>query len=194
MKIKKKKQTRKPSTTLWMVSILSGLIIVFILALIFSQPPKAIPVSGGLMGTEVRIDSADHVVEGSDPGPYYSNPPAGGKHYANDWEAGFYTGDEPDVQVAYPEGYLVHNLEHGYIIFWYNCALSENCEVLKSQIQSVMDEFGSVKLIAFPWADMDTPLTLVSWGRILPLETIDQDIMRQFVQTNRNKAPEPNMP
>jgi hypothetical protein len=194
MKIKKKKQTRKPSTTLWMVSILSGLIIVFILALIFSQPPKTIPVSGGLMGTEVRIDSADHVAEGSDPGPYYSNPPAGGKHYANDWEAGFYTGDEPNVQVTYPEGYLVHNLEHGYIIFWYNCALSENCEVLKSQIQSVMDEFGGVKLIAFPWADMDTPLTLVSWGRILPIETIDQNIMRQFVQTNRNKAPEPNMP
>ena len=22
----------------------------------------------------------------------------------------------------YPEGYLVHNLEHGYVIFWYNCA------------------------------------------------------------------------
>ena len=29
----------------------------------------------------------------------------------------------------FPEGYLVHNLEHGYAIFWYNCDLlsAEEC-------------------------------------------------------------------
>ncbi|MFW9817940.1 MAG: DUF3105 domain-containing protein, partial [Candidatus Thorarchaeota archaeon] len=79
------------------------------------------------------LPESDHVEEGTDPGPYNSEPPTSGRHYAQDLEPGFYEETDPVAQNPYPEGYLVHNLEHGYVIFWYNCMqLSEQaCVDLK---------------------------------------------------------------
>ena len=95
---------------------------------------------------------------------------------------------------AHPEGYLVHNLEHGYVIFWYNCKANPaiNCTDLKKAILNVMDTYGGVKLIAFPWPTLDVPLAMSSWGRIYKLNIPDERLMRQFVTSNRFQAPEPN--
>jgi hypothetical protein len=93
----------------------------------------------------------------------------------------------------YPQGYLVHSLEHGYVIFWYNCkAPNTDCAALKQTIQSVMDATGGTKLIAFPWSDMDVPLAMTSWGRILKFPTPDPALMKRFVERNRYQAPEPD--
>src|SRR3990172_1398671 len=85
-----------------------------------------------------------HIPVDTDPGAYNSDPPASGPHYADELNAGFY--EINDYQ--YPAGYLVHNLEHGYIIFWYNCGLLNEtaCADLKSQIKSVLHEFNNVKV------------------------------------------------
>lgn len=137
-----------------------------------------------------------HVTEGEDPGPYNSNPPTSGPHYANEFNAGFY--DEADVNSLpeYPAGYLVHNLEHGYVIFWYNCDLldEQSCTMLKSQIQSVMDRFNGVKLIAFPWESIEVPVAMTSWGQLGQFEEFDENLATTFVERNRNRAPEPNAP
>lgn len=92
----------------------------------------------------------------------------------------------------HPEGYLVHNLEHGYVIFWYNCQADPtmDCSTLKQQIKSVMNEYGGAKLIAFPWKTLDAPVAMTSWGRLLKLQSVVLDIMRQFVRSNRYQAPE----
>jgi len=146
---------------------------------------------GGLLGEEVPVASAEHVAEGSDPGPYASNPPAGGTHYASELEAGFYEEDAPEAGMAYPAGPLVHNLEHGYVIFWYNCAAYEgDCSTLKETIRAAMDDAGRTKLIAFPWTDMQVPLAMTSWGRIMEFRQIDNDLMVAFALNNRNHAPE----
>jgi hypothetical protein len=146
---------------------------------------------GGLLGEEVPVASAEHVAEGSDPGPYASNPPAGGTHYASELEAGFYEEDAPEAGMAYPAGPLVHNLEHGYVIFWYNCAAYEgDCSTLKETIRAAMDKAGRTKLIAFPWTDMQVPLAMTSWGRIMEFRQIDNDLMVAFALNNRNHAPE----
>ncbi|NOH04996.1 MAG: DUF3105 domain-containing protein [Chloroflexi bacterium] len=66
------------------------------------------------------------------PGQYNSDPPTSGLHYATEARAGFY---EENIY-TYPAAYLVHNLEHGYVIIWYNCDLlnETGCAELKSQI------------------------------------------------------------
>lgn len=146
---------------------------------------------GGVLGEAVAVTSAEHVAEGSDPGPYASNPPAGGAHYASELDAGFYDEDAPEAGMAYPAGPLVHNLEHGYVIFWYNCAAySGDCSTLKESIRMAMKDAGSTKLIAFPWTDMQVPLAMTSWGRILEFPQIDSDLMVAFARNNRNHAPE----
>ena len=69
----------------------------------------------------IMANAGDHVQPGSDPGPFNSNPPTSGRHYAQEYDAGFYEESDPEVQNEFPEGYLIHNLEHGYTIIWYNC-------------------------------------------------------------------------
>jgi len=97
---------------------------------------------------------------------------------------------------TYPAGYLVHNLEHGYIIFWYNCDLLDEsaCSELKSQIRSVMDELGGTKMIAYPRESIDVPLVMTSWGRLRRFETFNAEQAKAFYRANLNKSPEPNAP
>lgn len=137
-----------------------------------------------------------HVEEGTDPGPYNSNPPTSGPHYANEFDSGFYDESQAADMAEYPEGFLVHNLEHGYVIFWYNCQVldEQGCLGLKEQIKSVMDQDGGVKLIAFPWSSQDVPLTMTSWGQLQRFETFNQNEAISFIERNRNRAPEPNAP
>lgn len=186
----KKKETRQK------VNIYSGLglavIIVVVIILLLTGKSRN---SLGLMGDEVLITSAAHVPDNSVPGPYNSNPPAGGTHYAEDFSEKFYQESDLATLPSNPEGYLVHSLEHGYVIFWYNCQVSGiDCSALKQTIQTVMDETGNTKLIAFPWTDMDVPLSMTSWGRILKFTQPDAAQMKQFVERNRYHAPEPNAP
>lgn len=137
-----------------------------------------------------------HVAEGADPGPYNSDPPTSGKHYASEFDTGFYEETDTEAQAAYPEGYLVHNLEHGYVIFWYNCRLlaEQECQALKSQVREVMERENNFKVIAFPRTSLDVPVVMTSWGRMQRFESFDMQTAQAFVRLNRNKAPEPNAP
>lgn len=149
-----------------------------------------------LAGVAVPVEGADHIEEGTDPGPYNSNPPTSGTHFPSTFEAGFFDEEEAATLPPFPEGYLVHNLEHGYVIFWYNCQLLDPaaCDEMKAQIQAVMDDFDGVKLIAFPWGSIDVPVVLTSWGQMQEMERFDERLARTFVRRNRNQAPEPEAP
>ena len=143
-------------------------------------------------GEDIPIMTSSHITLDSDPGKYNSDPPTSGPHYPNEAQVGFY--DSNIYQ--YPAGYLVHNLEHGYIIFWYNCAsLNESaCTELKSQIKAVMDGVNNVKVIAYPWDSIDVPVVITSWGRLQKMETFDAAQARAFYKTNLNRSPEPAAP
>ncbi len=160
--------------------ILAGIALTAFLALDFAQVGEKVPI----------MSDTSHIPEGTDPNPLNSNPPTSGVHYPEDLKSGFYS----ENSYEYPEGYLVHNLEHGYVIFWYNCSLLSDaeCATLKGQIQAVMDEKDSFKMIAYPWDKTDVPLVLTSWGRTLPMESFDRDAALDFYRRNLNKAPEPN--
>jgi len=171
-----------------------GLVAVVIVGFfVFQGAGKPAPIGEQV---EIPANYIDHVEEGTNPGPFPSDPPAGGSHYASEFDAGFYHETSPQAQVPYPAGYLGHNLEHGYVIFWYNCeVISESeCGTLKTEIQTVMDDFGGIKLIAFPWPSLDVPAAMTSWGRLQRFEIFDPQIATAFVEANRNKAPEPNAP
>jgi hypothetical protein len=138
------------------------------------------------------MTSAPHIPVDSDPGQYNSNPPTSGLHYATEAQAGCY-----DENVyTFPAAYLLHNLEHGYVIFWYNCDLLDEtgCSELKSQIRSVMDDLGGVKMIADPWKSIDVPVARTSWRRIQNFEVFDVEQAKAFYRANLNRAPEPNAP
>ena len=124
--------------------------------------------------------------------PYNSDPPTSGPHYVQPAEAGFYEEALPDEQ-------LVHNLEHGYVIIWYNCAGlgDSNCQTLKTKIKTVMDNAkpialtGTKKLIAVPRPDMDALIVLTSWGRVDRLTSFNEAEIMEYINDFRNHSPEP---
>jgi len=131
-----------------------------------------------LLGKEVKV-SGGHVPEGTQV-PYSTNPPVGGQHYDKTAPAGIY-----DKMLA--DGNLVHSLEHGAVILWYNPKL-----VSKAQIKTLKEIFNqtSGKGIIAPRESMDAPVVLSSWGRILKLKTIDEKQIKAFFDSNSDRAPE----
>ncbi|MEX2162077.1 MAG: DUF3105 domain-containing protein [Anaerolineales bacterium] len=150
----------------------------------------------GAMGQAFPIQGAQHILTDSDPGEYNSNPPTSGPHYEEPLPAGFYEAADLAAWGPYPQAHAVHNLEHGYIIFWFNCdLLDENgCEELKTQIRDFINGSPVRKLIAFPWPGGSSALALTSWGYLLDMPVFDANQAAAFINANRALAPEPDAP
>jgi hypothetical protein len=171
--------------------VAAGVLIVGMIVYLVWKQAQPIPRTG----EDVPIQGASHISVGQPHEPYNSNPPTSGPHYDDPAEAGFYDAAPPDEQ-------LVHNLEHGYVIIWYNCAqLSDSqCSQLKSEIKGVMQSAGNSlitntpKLIAVPRTEMETQLALTTWGRLDKFDAFDRQRILNFIQVFRDKAPESNAP
>lgn len=167
-----------------------------IAALIVSPTPTATPnptatpglahgtSSPSLVEESPRDMGTDHVQPG-DPTPIYSSdPPSSGPHDPNPAPVGFYDTAPSDVK-------LVHSLEHGDVIIWYDCSKvpGGDCDGLKDDIREVMHDMGDQHLIAVP-RSMTTVLCLTSWGKLQRFDTFDVDGMKAFIYRNSNNAPE----
>lgn len=64
---------------------------------------------------------------------YKTNPPSSGSHYADWTRAGIYETPTQDE-------YLVHSLEHGYVIIYYNCEKIKTAQGLVRQAYAHGDE------------------------------------------------------
>lgn len=99
--------------------------------------------------------SAQHVPDGTTV-EYTSAPPAFGEHYAAPavMSRKFYTAeDRPRLET------LVHNLEHGYNILWYDESLADDAESV-AELRAIADKFPGTddfrnKFIVAPWTSDD---------------------------------------
>jgi hypothetical protein len=163
--------------------------LVFVAVLVYLVVQEARPAD--LPGEAIPIQGRDHIQVGVPHDPYNSDPPTSGPHYDAPAETGFY-------EQAPLDEHLVHNLEHGHVIIWYNCTgLSDDaCTTLKNDIQSVMSRAGpslvtgTPKVDAVPRPTMTTQLALTSWGRLLRLDRFDANKILSFIRAFRDTAPE----
>jgi hypothetical protein len=127
-----------------------------------SQPMEALgaPPSACDAATTVPIQSSTEHVPADQQVVYATAPPAFGQHWS---EAGlapapfsekYYTArDRPELEV------LVHNLEHGYTILWYDETVAGD-EGQLDVVEAIADKFAGVndlraKFIAAPWTSED---------------------------------------
>lgn len=184
MGLKIQSKRRRKTFKLSPLAFIGGVLIaIILLVILFNIDINPVGVS-----VDVMPDSS-HVPEGTDPGPFNTNPPSSGTHYAEHFTSEFFN----ENSYEYPEGYLIHNLEHGYTIFWYNCELlsAEDCSLLKSEILGVMEKAKMYKVIAYPWPKIDMPVVITSWGRMLAMEKFDPELALTYVKKYREKSPEP---
>ena len=98
-----------------------------------------------------------------------------------------------------PETQLIHNLEHGGVVIWYDPAAldAESIDALTSYVntQTASGVSGRYKFILSPWGGTDplpAPIVASTWRWLLELETADTDMIDEFARAHYGDAPEPN--
>ncbi len=104
---------------------------------------------------------------------YNSKPPTSGPHGVKaSWGV-------TDTQI--PDEMQVHNLEDGGVIVHY-----DPVQVTSSTIQALEEIVNPYyikgkSIILEPYSGMDFPIILTAWTRMLKLQTIDAEVIKQFI-------------
>jgi len=128
-------------------------------------------------GEEQPIEGRAHLPQGTEV-DYQTNPPTSGDHYAQPTPWGVY-------QEELLDGNVVHALEHGGIWISYK----EIDEASVGTLERIgRDNGGSV--VVSPRSANDAPIAVASWGRLMKLDTVDEEAIREYIMLNKNKSPE----
>lgn len=190
----------------WRLLAIGGLLVVgfiaVILALVLSSGPNP------HAGQAQPFDGQTHVTAGLDcrypanaseaaacggTNLYSSLPATSGPHWPPDAVAnwGVYSTPQPETQ-------LIHNLEHGGIVIWYDPERVDDDGV--AAMASLVDSRtaqgvgGQFKWILTPWGGEDelpAPIVVTAWQYLLELETADIGAIEGFADAHYGEAPEP---
>lgn len=169
--------------TLLIAVIVLALVVVLVLQNRESDEAVLAGVGADKAGCE---DIEEHEIEGQEhvdaPPPYQTNPPTSGNHLATPAAPGFY--DEP-----INPGTLVHNLEHGQVVFWYDPDAPQ--EVLDA-IEAAVDQEAAASL-AVPWDQIDGPFNFAmsAWGASQHCTQVSQEVVDAFREEYQGRGPEP---
>lgn len=128
-------------------------------------------------------EGAEHVPHGTEIA-YETMPPTSGPHYDQAASAGFYTERQP-------LGELVHSLEHGAVVIYYDPAeiTPEAQESLERFAATHTGPWRSVIVVPSPVED-PAPFVLTAWRHKLDMESYDRDVVRAFIAEYLGRGPE----
>ncbi|MCV0403771.1 MAG: DUF3105 domain-containing protein [Chloroflexi bacterium] len=177
--------------------LLVGVVIIVLVLLLGGAPnPNA--------GESLPNDGQEHVPVGTTcrsaaapcgPDPYSTVPAASGPHWDPSGVAnwGAYSTPQNETQ-------LIHNLEHGGIVIWYDpdaltdAQVEELSSYVEGQVASGIS--GRFKFIVTPWGgteDLGAAVAVTAWRHLLKLDEFDMGAIRSFADANYLRwAPEPN--
>jgi hypothetical protein len=135
---------------------------------------------------------AMHVMIPSDV-TYDSNPPSSGPHYSI-WAA------YQEFMTPVDPRYFVHDLEHGAIVFLYNCDTSTpTCQGMIAALRAASDSLPDdpicsppvrVRTVITPDPQLDVPLAAVAWGWTYKAHCIDLPSLEAFARDHYSNGPE----
>ncbi len=120
---------------------------------------------------------------------YQDNPPAGGPHYPV-WAA------FRSYSFVVPRGFWVHDLEHGAVVYSYNC---ESCADEVAEVQSMIDALPvdpacsgvtSRRVVLTPDPLLDVRWGVSAWGYTLRADCVDVPRFRDFYWNHFGLGPE----
>ncbi len=132
-----------------------------------------------------KRQQGSHIEDGATHPPYNSTPPTSGPHYVDPAPAGFYPAPLRPEQ-------LVHNLEHGQIVFWYRPDASE--ETITA-IEAVIDREPLAQrnaLLAAPYDEIPASdsFILTAWGASQSCDRVSQEVVDKFRARYQGLGPE----
>ncbi|PSQ15149.1 hypothetical protein BRD00_15480 [Halobacteriales archaeon QS_8_69_26] len=128
-------------------------------------------------------EGGDHVPESTDPD--YDFPPTSGDHYRTPAFPGFYE-KTPAL------GHLVHSLEHGAIVIYYDPAsTSDDAEQsLREFAAQHTDPWASVVVVENPVENPESTYVLTAWRHSLRMDDYDPEVVRAFIAEYIGRGPE----
>jgi len=133
--------------------------------------------------------TATHLVECSNI-IYSTSPPVFGDHYPV-WAA--YKTYDFEV----PLGYLVHDLEHGAIVIFYDCP--DGCRDEVATVQAFIDALPAdprctsavrVQVVLVPRPGLGARWAASAWGYSLTADCFDPEVFRTFYDEHHGQGPE----
>jgi len=126
---------------------------------------------------EFPIEGREHVSAGTSVN-YKTNPPTSGGHLdqAENW--GVYD-REIDDKAA------VHALEHGGIWISYKDIAGDEKAILEK-----IGQDNSQSVIVSPRSGNDVKIAVVSWGKMMKLDSPDGALIQKYIDTYKNQSPE----
>jgi hypothetical protein len=115
---------------------------------------------------------------------YESAPPVSGAHAPGPAACGIHAQPIQDEL-------QVHMVEHGAVGVQYRPDAFD-LETIR-QIEELVGGYDSFTFSA-PYLEMETPIAVSSWARLMRLDTFDEDAVRQYIEEFRDKGPEANRP
>ncbi len=172
----------------WRLLLVGGVLlvgaIVLVVVLLFG--------GGGsdVIGTRQVDDGRQHVAVGAVGGPYSSVPATSGTHWDTPGQWGVYTAANPAIEYQ-----MVHNLEHGGIVVWYQPAQLDAAGIsaLENWVRQ-QQQTTRYKAIVSPWTGQDFghPIAVTAWDWLLYLDGADIGSVQKFFDERYGKSPEPN--
>jgi len=142
---------------------------------------------GGRIGVREADLGGGHVADGTV--RQYSAPATSGEHWNTPANWGVYTLARPAVQTQ-----VIHNLEHGGIVIWYDPSLTSEADVtaLTNYAQQQV-RAAKFKVILSPWTGpgFGHPIAVTAWNWLLYLDSADIDQIRAFLDDHYQQSPEP---
>jgi Protein of unknown function (DUF3105) len=138
----------------------------------------------GLQTFDAYEEPQDHV---ETPVDYAESPPVGGPHAPPpDWAD--CTGTVYDVDIRHENA--VHSLEHGAVWITYNPDVVQGADV---DTLNALAENENGRMTS-PYAGLDSPISIQSWGHQLKVDSADDPRLEQFADLmtlNNEFTPEP---
>ncbi len=130
--------------------------------------------------TETRSVNTNHThyAVGSDTSKDWEAFPASGNH----WGAWAKWGTVYDRPVK--RGFLLHNLEHGGLVFSYKCASASGtaCSAARDQMVALANSFGQARVIVTPDPTQPTKFAVRGWRSAYTADCLDETSALAFAK------------
>lgn len=112
---------------------------------------------------------------------YGTNPPTSGPHFIHWVNPGFY-------ETSKGRSNLVHSLEHGMIVIYYDQPSAEDLETLKRWTALFTGPWSGI--VSVRRAGLGEKVILTAWRRILRLDHLETEAAAAFIDAYRGRGPE----
>lgn len=201
---RKQEETKRAQRKKNLVTLLIAVVVIGVIAALVISDRKGASGPVGVAADEAncgpkeesKAPGNDHVEEGT-PVEYETNPPTAGPHAGSPGPTGFF--DTPQEAE-----HLVHNMEHGQIVLWYDPAAPQQ---VKDDLEAIVEK-QSATTVATPYEGLeDYNFYMTAWnklpdegeesfgtGYLQGCELVSEEVINDFRREHQGKSPEPITP